>query len=168
MKTIVVYESVFGNTEKVARAIGKAFTSEGRSNVQHIDQVTPDQLNDVDLLILGSPTQKFQAMPAAKSFIAKMPSGSLKGIHVAAFDTRISTGDIKSGFLRYMVNLFGYAAEPLARRLKRKGGELIANPEGFIVKGMKGHLKEVELGRAEEWGKQLKRLTEEKKEQAAV
>src|SRR6056297_566118 len=105
MKVIVIYESVFGNTEKVARSIGKAFTSEGGSNVHHVDQVTPDQLKDVELLIVGSPTQKFQAMRAAKNFIAKMPSGSLKGINVAAFDTRISTGDIKSGFLIYMVNL---------------------------------------------------------------
>jgi flavodoxin len=168
MKTMVVYESVFGNTEKIARAIGKSFSSEGKSNVYHVDQVTPDQLNDLDLLIVGTPTQKFQAMPAAKSFIAKMPSGNLKGIKVAAFDTRISIGDIKSGFLRYLVNLFGYAAEPLARKLKRKGGELIAGPEGFIVNGTKGPLKEGELERAEEWGRQLKKLTTENKEETAV
>ena len=87
---------------------------------------------------------------------------------VAAFDTRISTGDIKSGFLRYLVNLFGYAAEPLARKLKRKGGELIADPEGFIVNGTKGPLKEGEIERAEKWGEQLKKLTTENKEQAAI
>jgi len=164
MKVIVIYESVFGNTEKVARSIGKAFTSEGGSNVHHVDQVTPDQLKDVELLIVGSPTQKFQAMRAAKNFIAKMPSGSLKGINVAAFDTRISTGDVKSGFLIYMVNLFGYAAEPLARKLKRKGGELIAEPEGFYVGGTKGPLKEGELERAEKWGQQIKRMIEEQKQ----
>lgn len=168
MKAIVIYESVFGNTEKVARAIGKAFTSEEGSNVHHVDKVTPDHLNDVDLLVIGSPTQKFQAMPAAKSFIAKMPSGNLKGINVAAFDTRISTSDIKSGFLRYMVNLFGYAAEPLARKLKRKGGELITDPEGFIVNGTKGPLKEGELERAEAWGRQIKSMAEEKETQTTV
>ncbi|MGM0531794.1 MAG: flavodoxin family protein [Bacteroidota bacterium] len=168
MKTIVVYESEFGNTEEIARAIGKAFASEAGNQVQHIDKVTPDQLKDVDLLIVGSPTQKFQAMPAVKSFIAKMPSGSLKSTNVAAFDTRISTGEIKSGFLRSMVRLFGYAAEPLAKKLKRKGGELIAEPAGFIVTGMKGPLKEGEVERAESWGKHLKKLTIEKKEQAAV
>ena len=168
MKAIVVYESVFGNTEQVARAIGKAYAHEEGSGTYHTDQIRPDQLKGADILILGSPTQKFQAMPGAKKFIRKIPSGGLKGIKIATFDTRVSTEDIKSGFLRFLLNLFGYAAKPLANRLKRKGGELISPPEGFYVKDTKGPLKDGELERAEEWGNQLKSLAKEKKQQANV
>ena len=156
MKAIIIYDSVFGNTEKVALAINKAFTGDKGSGTFRVGHIQPDQLKDVDLLIIGSPTRKFQATPASKEFIKNIPRGSLKGVKVAAFDTRISTDDIQSGFLKWMMNFFGYAAGPLARRLQRKGGQLIADPEGFIVQGTEGHMKDGERERAEPSGKTLK------------
>ena len=54
-----------------------------------------------------------------------------------------------------LVNFFGYAAKPIANRLQKKAGALIAAPEGFIVKGKEGPLKEGELERAAQWARQL-------------
>jgi len=54
-----------------------------------------------------------------------------------------------------MVRLFGYAAAPIAKRLKSKGGELVLAPEGFVVKDTEGPLKEGELDRAAAWARQL-------------
>jgi flavodoxin len=57
--------------------------------------------------------------------------------------------------LRILVNLFGYAAKPIADRLEKKGGERIMPPEGFFVEGTEGPLKEGELERAADWAKQI-------------
>ena len=53
------------------------------------------------------------------------------------------------------VKLFGYAAEPIAARLEKKGGELAVPPEPFYVGGTEGPLLEGELERAEDWARQI-------------
>ena len=63
--------------------------------------------------------------------------------------------DVNSRILHFLVNIFGYAAGPIAEKLGRKSGELVIAPEGFIVKGTKGPLKEGELERAAAWAKQV-------------
>ena len=82
------------------------------------------------------------------------PNG-LKGIKVAAFDTRISVVEANSNFLRVMVKLFGYAAKPIADKLIKKGGALVVTPEGFIVEGSEGPLKKGEIERAKDWASQI-------------
>ena len=74
---------------------------------------------------------------------------------MAAFDTRISIKDINNPLLSTLVKLFGYAAEPIAKKLQGKGGVLAAAPEGFIVKGTEGPLKEGELERASGWAQEI-------------
>jgi flavodoxin I len=54
-----------------------------------------------------------------------------------------------------MVNFGGYAAAPSAALLKKKGGEQIAPPEGFLVQDREGPLKPGELERAASWAAQL-------------
>jgi hypothetical protein len=81
----------------------------------------------------------------------------LAGVKVAAFDTRIPMGDNVPGILRFFVRLFGYAAEPIADRLTRRGGTQAAPPEGFLVLDTQGPLKEGELERAAEWARHLAR-----------
>jgi hypothetical protein len=61
----------------------------------------------------------------------------------------------KVRILALFVRLFGYAAEPIADRLRKKGGELIVPPEGFLVDGTEGPLIEGELERAADWGSQI-------------
>jgi hypothetical protein len=48
---------------------------------------------------------------------------------------------------------FGYAAPRIARSLEEHGGNLVTEPEGFVVIGIKGPLKEGELARAANWAK---------------
>jgi hypothetical protein len=61
---------------------------------------------------------------------------------VAVFDTRLRARWVK---------VFGYAADRIAEKVKLLGADLIAEPEGFIVKGKKGPLAEGELERAAAW-----------------
>jgi flavodoxin len=160
MKTLLVYESAFGNTEKIAHAIGKVLEKRDHTTVIRVDNATPEDLYGVELLIVGCPTQKFQAMPATKAFIQKSPGKILKNLPVAAFDTRIAPEDIHSSFLRFLVGTFGYAAKPLANRLRRKGGILLAKPEGFYVQDTKGPLKAGELERAQAWAENVSQLAD--------
>lgn len=156
MKAMVVYDSMYGNTEKVARAIGEALGAPEEVATVRVGDVRPEQLAGVTLLVAGSPTQKFSATGAATQFLKSIPKDSLAGVKVAAFDTRITEAEIeKHGILAFMVRLFGYAAEPMAKRLQGKGGELAAPPEGFYVGGTEGPLLEGELERAAGWARQI-------------
>ena len=151
MKALVIYDSAFGNTEKVAQAMAEALGCEAR----HVTEVQPAQLTGLDALIVGSPTQKFQPLKPVKDFLKEIPAGKLDGVKVAAFDTRISLEEAGSVILNFFVKLFGYAANPIADRLTKKGGDLAMPPEGFYVGGTEGPLKEGELERAVEWVKQI-------------
>lgn len=149
MKVLIVYDSFFGNTEKVAQAMGAAIGAE----VLRVSVVQPEKLTGLDALIVGSPTRAFRPSPAIQSLLKSIPAGSLKGAKVAAFDTRVSLDEIKSPILRALVNFLGYAAAPIAKQLTKKGGALALPPEGFAVLGTEGPLKEGELERAASWAK---------------
>jgi flavodoxin len=151
VKTLVVYDSVYGNTEKIARAIGDAVGGEVR--VLRASETKTTDLDALDFLIVGSPTQAFRALNSVQSFIGRIPGGALKGVKAAAFDTRMPADDVGKG-LRFMMKIGGYAAPRIADSLKKKGGDLVAAPEGFFVKEKEGPVREGELERAAAWAKQ--------------
>ena len=154
MKTLIVYDSVFGNTEKIAQAISNSLGSKEKVETLRVSDVKPEQLIGLELMIVGSPTRVFKPTKAIMYFLnRRIPLNSLKGVKVAAFDTRISTTDVNSRLLNILVKLFGYAAKPIAYKLEKKGGSLIIPPEGFFVIDSEGPLKDGELERAVDWAK---------------
>jgi len=156
MKVLIVYDSVFGNTEQIAQAIGNGLGSQTDVTLLRVSDVKPEQLTGLRLLIVGSPTRQFRPTPAINNLLKGIPKNGLKGVQVAAFDTRFTESEIEeTPVLTFFVRLFGYAAEPISDRLKKKGGELIIPPEGFFVGGVEGPLKEGELERAADWAKQI-------------
>jgi flavodoxin len=144
MKALIIYDSLYGNTENIAKAIGGAISNDVK--VLPVGQANPAELKSLDLLILGSPTQGGRVTKPMQAFLDKIPSTSLKGIKVAAFDTRYTSRFVK---------IFGYAAGRIADNLKGKGGTLVTSPEGFFVTGKEGPLKEGELERADGWAKSI-------------
>lgn len=150
MEALVVYDSVYGNTEKIARAIGGAVS--GEVKVLRPGEVAPSDLQSLDLLMVGAPTQGGRATQPIQDFLNELPESLIKGLNVAAFDTRISGKDRDIG-VRVLIGVIGYAAGRIANSLKDKGGHLVAPPEGFLVKGTEGPLKEGELERAAIWVK---------------
>ena len=155
MKALVVYDSVFGNTEKVAQEMGRALGSQAEVQTLRVGDVRPEHLEGLDALIVGSPTRAFSPTPATKTWLRGLPPNSLRGVRVAAFDTRMSVEDVDSAILSFFVKIFGYAAKPIGDRLARKGGEQIMPPEGFIVEGTEGPLRDGELERAADWVRQM-------------
>jgi flavodoxin I len=151
MKISIIYDSYFGNTEKVANAIGDALAASEEVRVVRISEFLPEHLQGIQLLIVGSPTRAFRPSDAIKSFLKGLSARSLQGVIIAAFDTRVDITKVNSSILTFLVNIFGYAAQPIARGLQKKGGKLAAAPEGFYVKDKEGPLEDGELERASHW-----------------
>jgi flavodoxin len=140
MKILIVYDSTYGNTEEIARAIGEAIT--GEVKVLRVGEADPSET--FNLLIVGSPTHGGRPTQAIQDFTKRVPA--LNGAPVAAFDTRLSTR---------LVKIFGYAAGRIGKTLEKKGGTLVKPPEAFFVKGTKGPLREGELERAASWSGEI-------------
>src|SRR5687767_10124286 len=118
MKTLVVYDSAYGNTAQVAQVIGRVLGELGEVTVRQVSEMQPSELGNVGLLVVGSPTQRFRPTDAMIKLLQEMAPHTLQGVQVAAFDTRLATATIDSAFLRFMVNVGGYAAKRIANKLK--------------------------------------------------
>ena len=153
MRALVVYDSVFGNTEKVAYAIRDSLGSDVEA--LRVGNASHERLQGLEYLIVGSPTRAFNPTKEITSFLKGIPDGSLRGVKVAAFDTRLDPKKVNSKVLNVLVKFFGYAAKPIGERLQKKGGTLVVPPEGFFVEDTEGPLREGELERATEWTRRI-------------
>jgi flavodoxin len=144
MKYAVIYDSIHGNTEKIAEAIAKGLGKEGV--ILKTGEVKLSDLKSIDLLVIGSPTYGGRPTPDMLAFLREIHQDSLKGVNVAAFDTRIPANWVK---------IFGFAAGKIEKTLKKLGGTPVVKREGFFVTGTKGPLAEGELKRAEEFAKSI-------------
>jgi hypothetical protein len=160
MRTLVVYESMFGNSAKVAGLIAAGLAEHGEVLLADVREMP--SLDGVDLLILGGPTHAFgMSRPATRADAARQGTirpdaqetgirefldgaPQLAGIAVAAFDTRSNT-PIPTGS----------AARKALRRLRGLGGRQIAKPESFRVESVLGPLAPGEAERARQWGVSL-------------
>ena len=152
MMALVVYDSEFGNTALIAKTIGDVLSAQA----VRVGEVNIDDLDEMDILVVGSPTQRLTYTGGTKSFLKRIPSRGLKGKYAAAFDTRLTQKEVEeTKVFNFFVRIFGYAAEPIAKELKKKGAELVCSAEGFYVQGVEGPLVEGELERAEGWAQQI-------------
>ncbi|HET7475854.1 MAG TPA: flavodoxin/nitric oxide synthase [Dermatophilaceae bacterium] len=165
MRALVVFESIFGNTEAIARAV-----ADGLGGMLDVDVVevghAPKVVDDgYAVLVVGGPTHAFgmsrpqTRLDAARQAGRAVPStaatmgirewiellGQSPGtVAVATFDTRMSRP-----------RLPGSAARAALRRLHRQGWRVVAPPESFWVSGSAGPLVADETARARRWGQQL-------------
>lgn len=141
MKALVVYESKYGNTEQVARAIAAQLGEAGQ--VRLVDAATVSTLDPTgfDLLLVGGPTQRHGVSPTLRDRLERIPAGALRDLPAAAFDTRIRMARL----------LTGSAAIGIAQRLKQKGARVVTSPESFFVVDGEGPLAEGEIERARAW-----------------
>ena len=142
MKTLIVYDSTYGNTEKLAKALGEALR--GPARVIRAAEAGSAELDKMELLIVASPTTGGRPTEAVLRFLDNIPAAALKKVKAAAVDTRLKAK---------WVRIFGYAADKIGARLEARGGTLVAPPEGFFVRGSKGPLADGELERAGAWAK---------------
>lgn len=155
MPALVVFESFFGNTEMVARAIAEALGAPHTARARRVDELEPGDLEGVDLLVVGSATRAFRPSPGTQAWLKGLASGRLEGVRVAAFDTRMDVAKVGNPLLTFLARVFGYAAEPIAKGLARAGGVPVGAPAGFVVEDKEGPLRAGETDRARAWARTL-------------
>jgi len=141
MRSLVIYESEYGNTEKVARAIAEALGQHGEARVTPVRSVTALEAGDLDVLAVGAPTQRHGLPAPVKELLERTPQGELAGVRALAFDTRYPR-------VRWIT---GSAAKEIGSRLRRLGGKVLAAPESFFVEGAEGPPEPGEEDRARAW-----------------
>lgn len=167
MKAVIVYESLWGNTEAVARAMAEGIGPE--ATVMSTAEATPDLVSGADLIVAGAPLQAFSlpgdrtragikpdtdpapdlSAPTLRSWLERLPAGHGRS---AAFETKIRWSP-------------GSATTTIVHELERAGYPAIVEAEHFVVTGTYGPLKDGELERARAWGA---RLASELKSQLAL
>jgi flavodoxin len=154
MSVTIVYDSIFGNTAEVARAIAAVLEPAGAVSVVPVHEAKSLDIDGIDLLIVGSPTRGFRPTPSISEFIEGL--GKIApGKAAAAFDTRLDPEAIQPAPLRWVVDAGGYAADRVAAMLGRRGFALRGELGGFLVAGTEGPLKAGELARARAWAATL-------------
>lgn len=152
MRALMVYDSAFGNTAQVAHSVARELARHYDVQSLLVDETRDVAPEDIDLLVVGSPTQGGRATVAVQEYIKNLPD--LNSLPVAVFDTRFSvTGHGIA--LHLLMKTIGFAAEKMAAELGRKGGKLISPPMGFIVRDKTGPLEDRELERAAAWASGL-------------
>jgi hypothetical protein len=163
MEVLVVYESSFGNTRELAEVIAAELEREDDVTLCSTEEPLPP-LDGIELLVVGAPTQVHGLSSAtsrrgAREQANRPPDdvgigmrgwldelGPGEGRHAACFDTRFEKPAV----------LVGSAARGIAKRLRRRGYLLIADPESFFVTGGQGPLKPGELDRAAAWAQTVR------------
>jgi len=161
-KALVIYESMWGNTEKVARAVAAGLASWLEVEVCEVGAAPAAPTPDVDLLVIGAPTHAFSMSRAStredarrrgavggaetglREWLDELPSGRHPQ-RVATFDTRIEK----------VRHLPGSAAKSAARAAHHRGYPRASEVESFFVAGVEGPLEDGELVRASAWGRRI-------------
>jgi flavorubredoxin len=162
MRALVVYESMFGNTQAIASAVAEGLS--GRMEVDLVEVGSAPTSIDADLMVAGGPTHAFSMSRSNTRQSAAEQAGGrelvsrgrglrewldeagpgLRGTPVATFDTKIMK-----------VRLPGSAAKAALKRLRRFGARIVAPAHNFNVLGTTGPLGDGELARARQWGAEL-------------
>ena len=129
---IIVYHSVYGNTEKVARALAQGLEKSGSVKVtlSRADEADVGKLTGYDMILIGAPTHAWNASEPIRKFLDKIGESALKGKKAFAFDTKMKS------------RLAGSGAKHIEERLSKLGAEIVKERMSAIVKGREGPLEE--------------------------
>lgn len=154
--SVVVYDSHYGNTEHVARAIASGLAEHGGVELMAAYVALTDPPAWPELIVIGGPTQRHGMSPTLRAFLDALPRDALVGRRAALFDTRY----------RMAALLSGSSASQTVGRLRRSGCKLVVPPQSFFIERDRPgegqsrrhrleHLEPGELERAAEWGRTL-------------
>ncbi len=157
MNILIAYDSYFGNTERVAEIIRDKFSTRYKTKAKKITNINlSEDLQSLDLLIIGSPMRAFQPSDRIVDFIDSLKKIDLDKTCIAIFDTRRRQRDIKNIFSRkinsIMIRLFGRVDKKIAKQVQKLKIKKIVEPTiGFYVTDVKGPLAEGQYQRIDKW-----------------
>ncbi len=147
MKGIVVYDTSFGNTKKIAETIAETLKESGiEVDLFDVKDVKRLSGKDYGFLVLGSPTKLGTMSFAIRFFLGKVNSGEWMNKHFAAFDTELPDN---------IANKEWSAAEKISEKLRDKGMNQLLPVLKAVVLGQKGPLKEGEVERTKDYAREL-------------
>ncbi|MBN2508980.1 MAG: flavodoxin family protein [Spirochaetales bacterium] len=152
MKTLVVYDSVFGNTQKVAETVAQTLGPDAEA--KRVMNTSLEDIQNAGLVIFGSPTRAFAPTTEMRGYLKNLSKGVLSGKTVGVFDTRMDVQKINIKILSFLAGVFGYAADTMVKLIARKGAVNIVSNWFFVLES-EGPLAEGELERAAEWAGSL-------------
>ena len=165
MRAIILFDTLFGNTERIADSLAKGLHETGvEAKVLNIKESNPDDLLGYDLLVLGAPTQYFTASKPLKVFLEQLNGVDLNGMRGFAFDTKLDS------------RLSGSAAKFIEKKLGGLGVDIIRPRASAIVIGQKAKgdqvgdavLKEGMEDLFESIGKELGALLQKRRAEAGA
>ena len=168
MRAVVIYESMFGNTHLVADAIGAGLAEAMEVDVVSVHDATAEVLDGAALLVVGGPTHVHSlSRPSTRESAAADAAKPEKGLALDPdahgdglrewFDTMTPFGGAAAAFdtrVDMPAALSGRASKGIAKRLRKEGCTLVAEPESFLV-DRDSHLEPDEAERATAWAAQL-------------
>lgn len=126
MKAIILFDTLFGNTERIASCLARGLQeAEVQAESVNIKAARIDRLAEYDLLALGAPTQYFTASKPLKEFLERLKGLDLKGRRGFAFDTKLES------------RLSGSAAKFIEKELQELGLDIVRPRSSAIVTGQK-------------------------------
>lgn len=160
MRALVVYESLWGNTEQIDRAIAAELAT--KMDVEVVEAETaPVSLEGVDLLLVGGPTHAFSMSRSTtrESAVADhdAPKSPRRGIREWLADLVLPHA-MKAATFGTRVNaprLPGSAAKAAKQELRSLGAQMVVKQESFRVHGYEGPVIDGELERAAEWARSI-------------
>lgn len=170
MKALIVVESMFGNTRKVADAVADGLRGHASVEVVAASEAHAPLLDLVDLLVVGGPTHAF-SMTRANTRDDAVRQGASSGasatgirewidrLHAGPHSEMVATFDTRVGKVRHLP---GSAAKSAAKALRKIGYTAVVPPESFWVADVAGPLLDGELDRARAWGEELAAVAERK------
>ncbi len=168
MRAVVIYESMYGNTHRIAEAIGEGLRESGEAEVVSVHEADGQLIDGADLIVVGGPTHAHgmsrsstrqgavEAVDKPGSDLVLEPDAAGEGIRewlealattgarAAAFDTRVDMAPV----------ITGRASKGIAKQLRHHGFDLVAEPMSFLVT-KETHLELDETERARGWGQLL-------------
>ncbi len=147
MKALVVYDSLYGNTEKVARALAHGMRG-GGVDVECVraNAVDVGTLGGYDMLVIGGPTHKLGLSDTMKAFMKQFKEADVTNKKAFAFDTKL-----KSRFA-------GSAAKKIEQQMKQSGINVVKPYVSAIVTGSEGPLKEGTEAQFEQIGTEIAQM----------
>jgi flavodoxin len=146
MHSVILFDSDYGNTREIAEAIAAELRTAGPVNLARVRTRAATSLpDDMDLLIVGSPTHVRSLSTPMRGYLEQLPAKSLAGVAAAAFDTRNQGWTLVTGA----------ASSGIARQLHKHGAHLVLRPESFQVVAKEGPLVDGEVDRAHTWARQI-------------
>ncbi|MEM3153868.1 MAG: flavodoxin domain-containing protein, partial [Candidatus Bathyarchaeia archaeon] len=146
VRVIVVFESRYGNTKRVAESIIEGINEAGgvKVSLKELKEVDLKEIPSCDAILIGSPNHMGGPTRGIKGFIDKLGELRLDGKKFAVFDT-------------YMGRDFEKAVKKMEKRLSEKAPGLGRITAGLSVKvqGVKGPTAEGELPKCKEFGRNV-------------